>query len=162
MKKVLILGFKGDNNSSKVLLDSIKENKCIDKLYLDNDFRISETQLIEKINLNSYNTIYAFGQKPLIKSIYIEENARDIRDIIKTDYNYEKILNYFKKYYKVKLSDKAGNYLCNNIYYKGLQYITDNNLKIKIILIHIPYINNINIIEFSKVFNKYLKKQMLL
>ncbi len=57
MEKILVLGFKGENNSSKMLLGNIEENNFIDKLYLDNDFKISEVQLIEKLNFNNFKTI---------------------------------------------------------------------------------------------------------
>lgn len=65
MEKILLFGFNGENNSSKILLDNIEENNLIDKLYLENDFKTSEEQLIEKMKYYNYKTIYAFGQKPL-------------------------------------------------------------------------------------------------
>ena len=52
-----------------------------------------------------------------------------------------------EKKYNVVISNDAGNYLCNNIYYNGLKYIKDNSLKTKMLFIHIPKINNINNIE---------------
>jgi len=47
--------------------------------------------------------------------------------------------------------------LCNNIYYKGLKYIFDNKLKTKMIFIHIPYLNNIDIKFFSKIIINYIE-----
>ena len=49
MKNILILGFKGKNNYSKILLDSIEDKSYIDKLYLKNNFKLSKEQSI-KIN----------------------------------------------------------------------------------------------------------------
>ncbi len=69
MSNILIIGFKGVNNSSKILLDNIKKNNYIDTLYLDNNFSKSEEQLINKLKSKKYITIYAFGQKPLTKKI---------------------------------------------------------------------------------------------
>lgn len=36
------------------------------------------------------------------------------------------------------LSDKAGNYLCNYVYYKGLEFLKQSNSKAKMIFIHVP------------------------
>jgi pyrrolidone-carboxylate peptidase len=62
-----------------------------------------------------------------------------------------------EKYYKVKISENAGNYLCNNIYYNGLKYIFNNKFKMQMIFIHIPYLNNMDIKHFSKIMGKYVE-----
>jgi pyrrolidone-carboxylate peptidase len=63
---------------------------------------------------------------------------------------------YLEKYFNIRISENAGKYLCNNIYYKGLKYIFDNKLKTKMIFIHIPYLNNIDIKYFSKKIINYI------
>ena len=50
--KILIAGFKGDDNSAKILLDYIKKVCNEDILYLENDFEISSKQIEEKLNAN--------------------------------------------------------------------------------------------------------------
>jgi len=50
MNKILCTGFKGNKNSSKVLLDNLSKNINLDCLYIDNDFEKSEKQLMDKIN----------------------------------------------------------------------------------------------------------------
>ena len=47
--KILIAGFKGDDNSAKILLDHIKKICNEDILYLENDFEISSKQIEEKL-----------------------------------------------------------------------------------------------------------------
>ena len=47
--KILIAGFKGDDNSAKILLDYIKKVCNEDILYLENDFEISSKQIEEKL-----------------------------------------------------------------------------------------------------------------
>lgn len=49
--------------------------------------------------------------------------------------------------FKTIISNDAGNYLCNNLYFHALKYIEDNKLKAKMIFIHIPKIKNISSIE---------------
>lgn len=142
--KVLYTAFKGKTNSSKILLDQIKSD---DKLYLTNSFKTSVKELIDRIKNNEYDVIVAFGQAPIERNtIKIETTAR-AEECLVTDYDFENIKNNIEKEYKVVISNNAGNYLCNNIYYNGLKYIKENGLKTKMIFIHIPKINNINNIE---------------
>ena len=155
MNNILCTGFKGNNNSSKVLLDNLSKNGNIDCLYMDNDFEKSVNQLEEKINGNNYDLIFGFGQKPVIKSIYIEKYGKNGSKIFETKYDYNGLKGYLEKYYKIKISENAGNYLCNNIYYNGLKYILRNKLKANMIFIHIPYLKNINIKYFSKLIINY-------
>jgi pyroglutamyl-peptidase len=157
MPKVLFTGFKGEISSSKVLLDNLNKNIGIDYLFLENDFEISKRQLIDKLKENKYDIIFSFGQKPVIKSVYIEKVAINKLERIETNYNYIELKNYLEKYYKIKISENAGNYLCNNIYYYGLKYILDNKLNIKMIFIHIPYLKNMDIKHFSKIIEKYIE-----
>ena len=155
MNKLLCIGFKGNKNSSKVLLDNLSQNKSIDCLYIDNDFEKSENQLKDKIKGNNYDVIFAFGQKPVIKSIYIEKLGKNGFEKLETNYNYFGLKDFLDKYYRIKISENAGKYLCNNIYYKGLKYIYENKLKAKMVFIHIPYIKNIDLNNFYKIIINY-------
>ena len=148
---ILYTAFKGKNNSSKLLLDNITTNN---KLYLTNSFKTSVVELQNELNKNNYDLIISFGQAPLdIDVIKIETIAKD-KSKYTTDYNYSDLYNKLKDEYKVIISNDAGNYLCNNIYYNGLEYISINNLKTKMIFIHIPKKNKIsNIKKLSKIFN---------
>ena len=142
--RVLYTAFKGKTNSSKILLDKINSDN---KIYLTNSFTTSVKELIDRIKSNEYDVIVAFGQAPIESdTIKIETTAR-AEECLVTDYDFENIKNNIEKEYKVVISNNAGNYLCNNIYYNGLKYIKENGLKTKMIFIHIPKINNINNIE---------------
>jgi pyrrolidone-carboxylate peptidase len=156
MSKLLCTGFIGNKNSSNVLLNNLSKNKNIDCLYVDNDFEISENQLKNKLKGNEYDIVFAFGQKPIIKSIYIEKIGSNGFEKLETNFNYMGLKLFLENYYRVKISENAGKYLCNNIYHKGLRYIFENKLKAKMVFIHIPYINNIDIRYFSKIINEYI------
>ncbi len=155
--KVLYVAFKGILNSSKILLDNINVN-CQDKLYLNNNFKISETQLENKIRNNDYDLIISFGWCPLDYNYVKIEKAGTAKDGTKlyTNYDIDDLEHSFiKNNYNVLISEDAGDYLCNNIYYHGLKYIKDNNLKCRMIFIHIPKLKNIgNIKRLSSIFNK--------
>jgi len=158
MKKILCTGFKGKLNSSNILLENISKNNKFDYIFLENDFIESENQLIEKIKVNKYDYIFSFGQKPIIKSIYIEKIGTNGLIKMETNYNIFGLKCFLEKYYKIKISENAGKYLCNNIYYKGLKYIYDNKIKAKMVFIHIPKINNIEIKYFSKLIIDYFEE----
>ena len=157
MKNILITGFIGNKNSSKILLDNLIKNINMDYLYLENDFEISEKQLKDKLKHNKYDIIFAFGQKPVIKSIYIEKTAKNGNKNLETKYNYIKLKHFLDNYIKNKISENAGNYLCNNIYYKGLEYIKIKKLETEMIFIHVPYVKNMDIKYLCKIFNIYMK-----
>lgn len=145
--KILIAGFEGDNNSAKILLDNMKEECDQDILYLENDFDVSGNQIEEKM-LQNYDYVLIFGQKPNTKNIYLENNAilEDIK--LETDYCYDNLReNLEGSNYIVISSSDAGNYLCNNVFFRALNFKQKNNLKSKVGLVHIPTIDNIEDIK---------------
>ena len=141
--KILITGFEGNNNSAKILLDNIKEKCKQDILYLKNDFEVSSNQIEEKMLQN-----YDFSQKPNTRNIYLENNAVLEETKLETDDYYGVLKEKLESNnYKVISSCDAGNYLCNNVFFKALEFKQINNLKTKIAFIHIPTIDNIEDIK---------------
>lgn len=138
---ILITSFKGKNNSSSLLLHKIRTSKSFDKIELTNSFKTSEIELVKKLKDN-YKYIIALGQKPLVNEVYIEIKANKNNNTINTDFPLKKLENIFKNN-KINflISEDAGNYLCNNIYYEGLNYIIENSLDTKMIFIHVPSVN---------------------
>ena len=151
---ILYTAFNGKDNSSKILLDNIKtldENK----LYLRNSFITSVKQLQKKIKLDNYDLIVSFGQAPLEQdNIRIEVVGKNTTEIYESDFDYSQLKEKLEmNNYKTDVSRDAGNYYCNNIFFNGLKYIKENDLKCKMIFIHIPFIDKIgNIEDLSKLF----------
>lgn len=135
---ILITSFKGKNNSSKLLLDKIRTYKSVDKIELTNSFKTSEIELTKKLK-NNYKYVIALGQKPLVNEVYIELKANKNNNTFDTEFPLKKLKNIFENN-KIDflISKNAGTYLCNNIYYEGLNYIKQNSLDTKMIFIHIP------------------------
>lgn len=156
--KILIAGFEGNDNSAKILLDNIKEKNNKDILYLENDFEVSSNQIEEKLKEN-YDYVLIFGQKPNTKNIYLENNAKLNEIELETDYYYGVLKEKLEdNNYKVMSSCDAGNYLCNNVFYRALDFKQNNNLKTKIAFIHIPTIDNIeSIAKLSNSILNYIK-----
>lgn len=140
---ILYTAFNGKNNSSKILLDYIKTDTC-NKLYLTNSFTTSVKQLNSKIKNKNYDLIVSFGQAPLDRDTIKIETIGKNNDYYETNYNYAGLKSKLEDKYNVIISNDAGNYLCNNIYYNGLKYIKESDLKTKMIFIHIPKIDNIS------------------
>lgn len=156
--KILIAGFEGKNNSSKIILNYIKEKSKEDILYLKNDFNICKKQIEEKL-INQYDYVLMFGQKTDTKNIYLENNATIGETKLTTNYYYGVLKeNLEKNNYKVISSNDAGNYLCNEVFFRALNFKQNNNLKSKIGFIHIPTINNIiDIKNLSSVILNYIE-----
>lgn len=153
---ILYTAFNGKENSSKILLDNIKvlnENK----LYLKNSYSTSVKQLENKIKSDNYDLIISFGQMPLeLDNIKIEIVGKNQEQIYESNFEYLQLKDKLEKNnYKTEISRDAGNWYCNNIFFNGLKYIKENNLKCKMIFIHIPFIDKIsNIEDLSKLFNE--------
>ena len=131
----LLTAFCGENNSSKLLLDNIAH---ANKILLTNSFDKSSKQLIDAIDKTHPSQIISFGQKPNSNCLTIETVARK-DDAIKTDFDIKEITEILEKNsVEYVLSGNAGNYLCNHIYYEGLNYIKENGLQTKMIFIHLP------------------------
>lgn len=137
---ILFAGFKGNNNSSKVILDKLR---CENKLYLEND-KIKSCRQIEEIFLkNSFDQIVFLGQKPLINNcVCIERIAKNDEERLTTNFDMSNLEKLFKdKYISFKFSKRPGTSYCNNIYYYTLNYIRKNILNTKCVFLHIPYLD---------------------
>lgn len=139
---VLLTGFKStrfDESSSKIFLEQITG---YDKYLFTNDFECI-TKETPFLHLNNYDYILMFGQKPIIKRLSLELDATKNDIIINTNYQLDYLLNALSKcHISYKISHRPGSSYCNYAYYNVLEYIKNNNLKAKVIFIHIPYIKN--------------------
>lgn len=150
--KILVAGFKGNNNSSKILLDNLPNS--INKLYLENDKEKSVNQLLNIAT--DYDIILAFGQKPVLKNkISVERKSTLCGNVILSDFDFESIENFFADKYPLKFSDNAGTSYCNHLYYHALKKFSKS--QIKIVFIHIPMLKNIsNILSLICAIKSYI------
>lgn len=158
ISNLLLTSFKGKTNSSNLISKKIRTSKVIDKLELTNSFITSEIELLKKIKDN-YEYIISFGQKPAINNICIEIFARKNETTLKTNFPYEKLKSFLNdKKIAFTISEDAGSYLCNNIYFEGLNYIYENNLKTKMVFIHVPVLNqSYKFNELSKLLSEFIE-----
>ena len=74
----------------------------------------------------------------------VDNSVADINEIIGVD---GILVDAGYNEYYWEISEDAGNFLCNNLYYNGLKYIKEKNINCKMIFIHIPKIENISNID---------------
>ncbi len=153
--KVLLTGFDGEDNSSRVLVKKIGNG---DKLYLENSFDGSVKQFKESLN-KRYDLAICFGQAALnSNNLKIETIGRKGGIFYKTKQDYETLADRLKENYEVTISNDAGDYLCNNLYFYGLKYIEENSLGTKMIFVHLPMLGQIEDIDkMAEMFTEILR-----
>lgn len=136
---LLVTGFRG--TSAEVLV-----KKANDKLLILPNDKVVDSQLLsEEIGLGKYDFIVSFGQKPNIKDkVYIETTARHGDRFTCTEFEYGCLKAELEsENITVRISDNAGTSFCNELYWNGLNYISDKGLEAKMIFLHIPFLQNI-------------------
>ena len=118
--KILFTGFNGFNNTSKVIINKINN----DKLLFNNSYKEIDNQLVD-INVEDYDLIIMLGlRSTLKKSIRVEINSMLNDELLTTNLNYYNVKKYFNDNdISCIINDKPTNYLCNYAYHKVLQKI---------------------------------------
>ena len=140
--KILFTGFNGFNNTSKVIIDKINN----DKLLFNNSYKEIDNQLVN-INVEDYELILMLGLRSNLKrSIRLEVNSLLNDELVTTNLSYCNVKKYFNDNgISCIVNDKPTNYLCNYAYYKVLQ--KNKNA----IFIHVPKLKNIK--DLDKLIN---------
>ena len=163
---ILITGFepfgaRKANNSWEVV-KAFKNRKDIKVLYLPVSFSRAHKVVIELIKKQPFNLIIMLGETSATNDyIRLERVAINFKDSINTDNDNiianEEILveeapkAYFTKIpvkkimgqlkesgYPVRITNSAGTFVCNSLYYHILHYIETNKLTTKTLFIHVP------------------------
>ena len=147
-QKVLLTGFKGKNNSSSILVQSISENYRL----LTNSFDGLKKD-IEEID-EGFDFLIMLGcDKNLKDSVRIERFAEKNGEKIASGIALENISGSLEKAgIKNCISDTPSHYLCNEAYWYALQKFNS-----RAVFIHIPTIKNIDddFIDKMKKFMSY-------
>lgn len=137
--KTLFAGFKGENNSSKLLLDAL--SSVSEKLYLTNSYKTSVSELTDRLMTNKYDQALIFGQWSRVAAgaVRLEAVAKKGRYRRLTTFPYRRYAAALRKQgLDVVLSEYAGNWLCNNVYFYGLKAVTEQSLRTKVLFVHLP------------------------
>lgn len=149
----LVTAFDGENNSSKIICGKLKAD-C-KKIILPNDKAASCEMLKNELD-SGLGYVFSLGQKPLIKNkISAEDTAKLNGKILKS--NAETVSEIIKKFgYDCYISHNAGTSFCNNLYYFGLNYIYENDLKTDMFFLHVPFVDNCNMDAVAEVLDKLI------
>lgn len=144
---ILLTAFKG--TSSELLFQDSRYSA----LLLPSNKKTDVEILLSALQKHEYDYIISFGQRPLLKDkVCIETTAQNADQQIVTTAD----CGYLRELFETngvpaKLSYNAGTSFCNHLYWHGLSYIAEQNLKTKMIFIHVPFTKNIkDLDDFSK------------
>lgn len=172
MKRVLVTAFKPFNNlSNNYSMDVLNFIDSVDKLILDVLYDEAYYEIINNYNLDDVDLIVALGEARMRDELTLEVVAKNIASCSIADNNgvYKKDeiiivsapssittdvdVNSVKDI--VKLSNDAGKFVCNNLYYYLLY-----NCPSKAIFIHIPncYKDEEIIKKYAFTIKKIIKK----
>lgn len=138
--KILYTGFKGKNNASYQLVETINPN---DKVLLTNSYEGIKRDL-DNVSLESYDLVLMFGiNKKLKDKMVIEVNSKYNEVDLITKVNCKELKLWICKYnVETVLNYKATKYLCNYAYHTAL--LRNKNS----VFIHIPGLSKIK--DFDK------------
>ena len=133
MKNILFIGFKGKNNASALLVNSLSPNACL----LTNSF-MGLKKDIDNLSPD-FDAVYLFGvDKDLKDSFRIEQVAQREGVCLSSKLNLENIAKKLSSSnVKCTISQKPTQYLCNEAYWYMLEKYKGNA-----VLIHIPTMKN--------------------
>lgn len=144
---ILLTAFRG--TSSELLIQGSNHNT----LFLPSNKKTDVEILFSALHKHTFDYIISFGQRPLLKDkVCIETTAQNAEYKIYTTVNCEYLKELFEENgLPARLSNNAGTSYCNNLYWHGLSYISEQNLKTKMVFIHVPFTKNIeDITGFSQ------------
>ncbi len=144
---IVLTAFEGENNSSNIILNKVRADNVI-KVTLPNKFDESAECLISCIKEYRPSYVISMGRKPQIKKLYIEPAAHDKLNVITTTFDLDMMCSSLTEYgISFCLAKKQSNYLCNHVYYRGLDFIHNSGVKTKMVFIHTPDMKNFEKID---------------
>ena len=140
LKSTLFLGFKGQNNSSGLLVNSLPGKHCL----LTNSYAGLKKD-IDKLSAD-YDEVYLFGaDKSLSDSFRIEKYAEKDGGQLATVFDVNKLAERLSASgIKSTISENATHYLCNEAYWHLLE-----KYRGRAVLIHMPTIKHFRNMEQS-------------
>ena len=170
--KVLVTAFKPFNNKinnySQEVINFIHN---VDKLIIDVVYNNCYEEIINQLDLDEYDLIISLGEARSRKVLTLERFAHNISDcslkdnqgqlkknetiINNSPYELKTLIQIDKIKDLIELSDDAGKFVCNNLYYHLLSKYSNKSL-----FIHIPECNNeiTNYKEHAKTIEEVIKK----
>lgn len=132
------------SNASDDLLKIIETENKHDRYYLRklpvNTEKASE-KAIALIQDIKPSAIICCGMAESRYKLTIESNARCDGDCLQTTVNLSQLISCL---FNASISNDAGNFVCEGLYYQILNYLKNSKLEIPCIFVHIPILTNSN------------------
>lgn len=156
MKKILVTAFDGEENSSRIICEKLKIG-C-QKVILPNDKKLSCEILKNSVENGSFKYVFSLGQKPVIKNkITAEDTARCGERVLKI--NAEPICSLINKLgYECRISHNAGTSYCNNLFFFGLDHISENRIGAEMFFLHVPFAKNCDTDKIAEIIDEMINK----
>ncbi|MEH2060832.1 MAG: peptidase C15 [Nostoc sp.] len=164
-KRILLTSFdiwlkdQQSNSSDDLLLEVTKVNLIPHDLsflrLLPVDVQLASTQVIEQINAIQPDYIICCGQATSRTKLSVEAVASRGESILQTEVDLEKLVAGAAA---IEISHDCGKFVCESLYYSVLDYLSQNQLRTRCIFVHVPVLNQENLMgilgDFVLIINK--------
>ena len=164
-KRILLTSFdiwlkdQQSNSSDDLLLEVTKVNLIPHDLsflrLLPVDVQLASTQVIEQINAIQPDYIICCGQAGSRTKLSVEAVASRGESILQTEVDLEKLVAGAAA---IEISHDCGKFVCESLYYSVLDYLSQNQLRARCIFVHVPVLNQENLMgilaDFVLIINK--------
>jgi pyroglutamyl-peptidase len=146
------------SNSSDDLLGILAERGLLgDRIHLCQklpvDFELAPKEAIATIKQINPDVVVCCGMAESRKILTVEQNAWSEEVTLKTKVNLKKLLSDLTI---TEISNDAGRYVCNALYYGLLDYFHQQNLAIACVFVHVPILTDGNREAIAQDFLKIL------
>ncbi|MDZ7964950.1 MAG: peptidase C15 [Nostoc sp. DedSLP03] len=164
-KRILLTSFDTwlkdqQSNSSDDLLLEVSKLKLIphDLTFLRQlpvDVQLASTQVMEKIKAIQPDYIICCGMAASRTQLSVEAGASCKENILQTEVDLEKLVAGAAA---IQISHDCGKFVCEGLYYSVLDYLNQNKLTARCIFVHVPVLNQENLMgilaDFVLIINK--------
>ncbi|MFN6483590.1 MULTISPECIES: peptidase C15 [unclassified Nostoc] len=164
-KRILLTSFdiwlkdQQSNSSDDLLLEVTKLDLIPHHLtflrQLPVDVQLASTQVIEKINAIQPDYIICCGMAASRTQLSVEAVASWKEIVLQTEVDLEKLVAGAAA---IQISHDCGKFVCEGLYYSVLDYLSQNKLTARCIFVHVPVLNQENLMgilaDFVLIINK--------
>ncbi|MGV0108334.1 pyroglutamyl-peptidase I family protein [Nostoc sp. DSM 114167] len=164
-KRILLTSFDTwlkdqQSNSSDDLLLEVSKLELIphDLTFLRQlpvDVQLASTQVMEKIKAIQPDYIICCGMAASRTQLSVEAGASCEEIVLQTEVDLEKLVAGAAK---IQISYDCGKFVCEGLYYSVLEYLSQNKLTARCIFVHVPVLNQENLMgilaDFVLIINK--------
>ncbi|WP_375512267.1 peptidase C15 [uncultured Nostoc sp.] len=164
-KRILLTSFdiwlndQLSNSSDDLLLEVTKLELIPDDLtflrQLPVDVQLASAQVIEQINAIQPDYIICCGMAASRTQLSVEAGASCGESILQTKVDLEELVTGAAA---IEISHDCGKFVCEGLYYSVLDYLSQNQLTARCIFVHVPILNQENLMgilaDFVLIINK--------